>query len=101
MGYCVMRRSDTQKIDKIIDAYLKQTGVGKKLKEIELINSWEEIVGVSVAKRTSKMYIKNRRLFIYLESSIVKNELMMLKDGIVSALNNKVREKIIDDIILR
>jgi len=96
-----MRRSNTQKIDKIIDAYLQQTGVGKKLKEIELINSWQEVVGVSVAKRTSNMYIKNRRLFVYIESSIVKNELMMLKDSIVSALNNRVKERIIEDIVLR
>lgn len=100
-GYYVMRRSDTQKIDKIIDAYLRQTGVGKKLKEIELINSWEEVVGISVAKRTNNMYIKNKRLFVYIESSIVKNELMMLKDSLVNALNNKVKERVIEDIVLR
>lgn len=95
-----MRRSDTQKIDKIIDAYLKQSGVGKKLKEMELINSWEEVVGVSVAKRTNNLFIKNRKLFVYIESSIVKNELMMLKQSLVDALNNKIKERIIDDIVL-
>ncbi len=95
-----MRRSDTQKIDKIIDVYLKQSGVGKKLKEMELINSWEEVVGVSVAKRTNNLFIKNRKLFVYIESSIVKNELMMLKQSLVDALNNRVKERIIDDIVL-
>lgn len=96
-----MRRSNTEKIDAIIDAYLKQSGVGKKLKEIELVNAWEEVVGVSVAKRTSKIYVSNRKLFVYVQSSIVKNELMMLKEGIVSALNNKVNDRIIDDIVFR
>lgn len=96
-----MRRSSTEKIDAIIDAYLKQTPVGKKLKEIELVNSWQEVVGVSVAKRTNKIYISNRKLFVYIDSSIVKNELFMLKAGIISALNNKVKETIIDDIVFR
>ncbi len=96
-----MRRSNTEKIDAIINVYLKQTGVGKKLKEMELVNSWEEVVGISVAKRTSKIYISNRKLFVYVQSSIVKNELMMLKNGLITALNNKVHERIIDDIVFR
>lgn len=96
-----MRRSDTQKIDAIIDSYLKKSGMSRKFKEIELINSWEDVVGVSVSKRTTNIYIKNRVMYVYIESPIVKNEIRLLKDSIVNALNKRANEKVIDNIVLR
>ncbi len=96
-----MRRSNTQNISDVVSQLLKELHIDHKLKEIRLINSWEEILGKNVARATTNIFIKNRILFVSLKSSVVRNELMMLKTGIIKALNEKAGETLVDDIILK
>ena len=96
-----MRRSKTQQISEVIQAFLSESGLDSRLKEVELINSWEEIVGTMISKRTKKIEIKNGKMIIYLQSSVVKNELMMLRESLRNSLNEKAGEEIIKEIILK
>ncbi|PLX15092.1 MAG: DUF721 domain-containing protein [Marinilabiliales bacterium] len=96
-----MRKKNTQKIEDVIKEYLKALKIDDKLKEVKLIKSWDDIVGKTIAKSTSNIYIHNRKLFVKLNSSVIRNELFMLRDGLKKALNDKAGEDIIDDIILK
>ena len=53
--------------------------LGGKLNETAVINSWEEIVGKAISSRTSKIYINDHILYVHLNSSVVRNELLMLR----------------------
>ncbi len=96
-----MRKKNTQKLSDVVDSYLKAMDIDGKLKEVRLIRSWEEIVGKLIAKKTDNIYIKERKLFVHLNSSIARNELSMLKDSLIEHLNEKAGDKVIDDIILK
>ncbi|GAB7086817.1 DciA family protein [Marinifilum fragile] len=96
-----MRRSNTQKIDELIKEVLKESKLDVKLKEYELVNSWEKVIGKTVANATTDIYIRNRRLFVAVRSSVIRNELMIIRDGLVKALNREVQANIIDDIVVR
>ncbi len=96
-----MRRSHTQNIGDVVSQLLKELNIDQKMKEVRIINSWDEVLGVNITRATSKIFIKNRVLFVYLKSPVVRNELMMLKSGIIKALNDKVGEKIIDEIVFK
>ena len=96
-----MRRSKTQKIEELVKLVLKEQGLDVKLKELELIKAWENVIGKNVANATTDLYIKNRKLFVHVRSSIIRNELMLIKAGLIQALNKEVNEKIIDDIVIR
>ena len=96
-----MRRSKTHTIGEVIRSYLQETGLEHKLKEVELIESWEEIVGKMVSNRTQKIEIKNGKMIIYLKSSVVRNELMMLRESLKEALNKKAGEELITEIVLK
>ena len=96
-----MRRSNTQNFKDVVDELLKELGIADKLKEVSIINSWEEVLGTKIARATSRLAVKNKVLFVYLKSSIVRNELMMLKSGIIKALNDKAGSKVIEDIVFR
>ncbi len=96
-----MRRSNVQNISDVVNELLKNLNIDHKLKEVRLTNSWGEVLGNNVARSTTKIFIKNRILFVYLKSSVIRSELLMLKSGIIKALNDKVGEKIIDDIVLK
>jgi predicted nucleic acid-binding Zn ribbon protein len=96
-----MRKSQTQNISQIISSILKANGLEDKLAETRLIQSWEELLGKSVARLTKSMYIKNRILFVSLNSSVVRSELTMIKKDMIIRLNEKAGKSIIDDIVLR
>jgi len=96
-----MRRSKEQKIDELVKLVLKEQGLDVKLKELELIKAWENVIGKNVANATTDLYIRNRKLFVHVRSSIVRSELMLIKTGLIQALNKEVKDKIIDDIVIR
>ena len=96
-----MRKSNTRKISEIIDEFLQNSGLKHKLNKARVINYWEELMGKAVARRTTSIYIKNKTLFVSFNSSVVKNEIMMMRQQIVDALNKKVGEKIIDNLVIK
>lgn len=95
-----MKKDDSESIDKVIKSVFESLGYGKKLKEMELIDTWKDIIGVSVANRTEKIFLNNGKLYVKVSSPVVKNELLMLKEGIKVALNNKVKADIVKEIII-
>jgi len=96
-----MRRSKTISLAEAVKDYIKEMNLGGKLSEIGVINSWEEIVGKAISSRTSKIYIKDNILYVYLNSSVVRNELLMLKEILKEKLNEKAGSEVIKDIVLR
>lgn len=96
-----MRRSKTISLAEAMKDYIKEMNLEGKLNEIHLINSWEKIVGKAIASRTSKIYIKDRVLYIHLNSSVVRNELLMLRQGLKERLNEAAGREVIKDIVLK
>jgi len=96
-----MRHSRTESIDKVVEGYLKSMGIETKMKEVMLVNSWEEIVGKTVARVTDSLFIRRGTLYVSLKSSVVRNELQMLKSGLIKALNDKAGTVIINEIVLK
>jgi predicted nucleic acid-binding Zn ribbon protein len=96
-----MRRSKTISLGEAIKDYVKEMNLEGKLNETGLINSWEEVVGKAISSRTSKIYIKDSVLYIHLSSSVVRNELMMLRQELMEKLNQKAGTVVIKDIVLR
>jgi len=96
-----MRRSKTISLAEALKDYIREMHLDDKLSEVGLINSWEEIVGKAISSRTSKIYIKDHVLFIYLSSSVVRNELMMLRASLRDKLNERAGREVIKDIVLK
>ena len=96
-----MRRSKTITLEEAIRDYIKEMNLGEKLAETSLINSWEEIGGKAISSRTTRIYIKDHILHVHLSSSVVRNELMMLRESLRNKLNEKSGNELIKDIIFR
>ena len=96
-----MRRSKTISLAEALDDYIKEMNLGPKLKEVAVINSWEEIVGKAISSRTTKIFIKDSILYVHLNSSVVRNELLMLRESLRERLNKKAGSEVIKDIVLR
>lgn len=96
-----MRRSKTISLSEAISDYIKEMNIGEKLNEASIINSWEEIVGRAISSRTSRIYIRDHVLYVYLRSSVVRNELLMLRQALKEKINGRIGAELIKDIVLR
>lgn len=85
----------------VLADYKREMNIEGKLSEVNVINRWQEIAGRAIASRTTKLYIKNGVLYIHLSSSVVRSELMMMKDSIRSRLNEAAGSNLIKEIVLR
>jgi len=89
---------------KISDA-LKQFVQGSRLKngiqsaQIEAV--WLEIMGITIAKYTDKIYIFNQKLFIETSVGPLKNELGFQKLQIIERVNEKMGAQTIMEVIIK
>ncbi|MFO7658243.1 MAG: DUF721 domain-containing protein [Bacteroidales bacterium] len=96
-----MRKSNTQKIGTVLKEFIEYMMIDRKLMEVGIVRSWEELMGKAVASRTRNIYIKDKTLFVQLNSSVLRSELIMMRQAIIDKLNEKAGEKIIEKIVLR
>lgn len=96
-----MRRSKTISLAEAMQDFINEMKLGDKLSEVGLISSWEEIAGRAISSRTKKIYIKDQVLYVHLSSSIVRNELLMLRNALKDRLNEKAGKEVIRDIVLK
>jgi predicted nucleic acid-binding Zn ribbon protein len=96
-----MRRSKTISLAEAMKDYIREMNLEVKLNEIGIINSWEETVGKAIASRTSRVYIKDQVLYVHLTSSVVRNELLMLRQELKEKINEKAGSEVIKDIVLK
>jgi predicted nucleic acid-binding Zn ribbon protein len=96
-----MRKSQTQKLGAAISDYLREMQIDRKLKEVSVVSQWEELMGKMVATRTDQIYIRNRILYLHVTSSVLKNELLMMRQEIINKLNENAGEKIIEGMVIK
>ena len=96
-----MRKSNTQKLGDVIADCLREMRIERKLKEVHVVSQWESMMGKTVAVRTDRIYIRNRTLYIHVTSSVLKTELLMMRQEIIDKLNENAGEKVVEEIVIR
>jgi len=96
-----MRKSNTQSISQVLKSYIHENKLERKVHEMDLIKSWESVMGKTVARYTGNLYIQNNTLFVETTSPVVRNELLMMKEEIRVRLNEIAGEELIRTIIFR
>jgi predicted nucleic acid-binding Zn ribbon protein len=84
-------------IERLLKAYKWEAGID----EAKLVNSWENIVGKIIAKHTTRLKVSNRILYINVDSSVIRNELMMSRSKLIDRINEEMGGKMIAEIVLR
>ena len=88
-----MKEGKTKQIDELVDQVLRNMGLEQKFKEHEVCMIWPEVVGQMIASRT-------KSVFVSFTSAVVRNEIMMVKEGLIRALNEKVGKEVVKEMII-
>ncbi len=91
---------NTIHIGQAIQQLLNSYHIKAKFDEANLIGSWERMVGKPVAKRTKKVFIRNKVMFVELDSPSMKNELSFHKKEIIELFQKEFGPDIIREIVI-
>jgi predicted nucleic acid-binding Zn ribbon protein len=92
------RSSQATPLKEALNDMFQKYRLSNKFNEMKLIGSWESIMGKPIASRTSKIYIKDKTLFVKLSSAPLKNELLISKNKILELLEKEGAKGVIEDI---
>ena len=92
------RISNQSTLGEVIDKLMKAYGLDGRMKEMEIINKWEEMMGRAVSSRTKKIFIQNQVLHLSLDSSVMRDELMQGKSIIIQRVNETAGCVMIRDV---
>lgn len=94
-------KSNTNSIKEAIDDLLNAYRLSSKLDEHRLIADWEKIMGKMIAKHTREIFIKDKILYVKLDSAVLREELSYGKSKLIRLLNDTIGKPVIADIIFR
>ena len=72
-----MKEGKTKQIDELVDQVLRNMG-----------------------SRTKSVRVMDGKLFVSFTSAVVRNEIMMVKEGLIRALNEKVGKEVVKEMII-
>ena len=96
-----MRRKNEQSIGEVLKNMFKEYGLERKYQRAEIEHVLNELLGPSVSKVTTKVYLREGKLTVYLDSSLVKHELNMMRTRLITALNEAMGSEVVKEITLR
>ncbi len=75
--------------------------IHKGLTESAVKQQWKEIMGETIAKHTTAIYLKGTDLLLYFNSSIVKNEFIYNKEKAIKLINDALGYEAIKDLVIK
>ncbi|MBS1487868.1 MAG: DUF721 domain-containing protein [Bacteroidetes bacterium] len=91
---------DIMHIGQAISQLLKAYHLKPKFDEASIVASWERIAGKPVARHTKKIYVRNKVLFIELDSPTMKSDLSFHKNHLLKMLEEEFGKDVVREIIL-
>lgn len=95
-----MKRTEAQSIKSIIDAVIIDSGMASTFDEQKLCYLWPEVVGQGINRYTTRRYVENGVLHVYLSSASLKNELNFHRSQLTEELNKAAGKDVIKNIII-
>ncbi len=92
--------SEVQHIGVAIQQMLAQFHIKAKFDEANVVASWERLVGKPIAKHTKKVYVRNKVVFVELDSPSLKHELTLHKSHLIAILKKEFGDSSVFEIVI-
>lgn len=94
------RDSDAQPVGKAIRDLLNSYRIDSKFDEMNIVNSWERIVGKPIARRTRKVFIKNKIMYAEFDSPSMKQDFSLHRTEILALFQKEFGADVVKNIVV-
>ena len=92
--------SNEQSMGEALSLWLDRYRLRRGTDETRVLQAWDELMGPSIVRQTTKKKVQNQILYVQLESAVVRKELLMVKSKIISSINEHLGRVAIKDVHL-
>ena len=96
-----MKGSNEKTLKEALAGLLHDFHLEEKINERRLSESWERMFGKTIMKYTRKIYVKDKKLFLTIDSASLKQELLFNKQKMMDRINAEIAVGMIEEIILK
>jgi predicted nucleic acid-binding Zn ribbon protein len=95
------RANRTEALSGSLESALKGLGLRERLREYDVLNKWEDVVGEQIARNTAARTIEKGILLVEVSTGAWRQELHMRKADIIKRLNEVLGTEVVKDIKFR
>jgi hypothetical protein len=77
------RNSNETPLADVIEKLMRAYRLDGKMKELDILAAWPEMMGLAVSNRTKNITIKNKILYLTMDSAVMRDELLHGKQIII------------------
>ena len=92
------RKSGTSSVQEAIEAMIDSYRLRGKFNQTKLINSWETMMGKPISRRTEKIFLKEKVLFVKLNSAPLRQELTIAKTKVLEIIHRNFDKDLVTDV---
>jgi len=96
-----MFSTNEKSLKSVIEALLDAYNLTEKIQEVDIIQSWKKIMGKMIANHTTNLYISNKILFVTIDSSALKQELLYAREKIIKMICDEYKKEVIKEIVFK
>ncbi len=97
-----MQKKNAQPLSEALSDFFRENSrLRYQLAQQRIIRGWGELLGEGVAKYTTNIYFNRDTLYVSLTSSVLRAELMMIKEELIKKLNDHAEMAVVRDIMFR
>ncbi|WP_445382641.1 DUF721 domain-containing protein [Robiginitalea sp. IMCC43444] len=97
-----MSKSDNQQsMSEALRSFLKKNNLQKGIDQVSVAETWNEVMGPGVANYTRSVRLQGNTLYVYLTSSVLREELSLGNSKIISLLNEQLGREIVRTLVLQ
>ncbi len=96
-----MKRIGSQSIKNLVRQAILENNLKDGLDKVRVKAIWKDICGHYISNATTNIYVDNSKLFVSVNSSIIRNELLLIKSELIKRINKEIGRTFINEIIIR
>lgn len=94
------RRTNDETLGTVLERLVTAYGFRHKLHEVKIRARWKEWLGVTIAKYTQQLRLKDKKLYVHINAASLRQELAYAKDRLIARINESLGERVVEEIVV-
>jgi hypothetical protein len=96
-----MSKHNIKSLGDAINEFIQENKLEEKIFEVKIVDEWKKIMGHNVSILTQSISLKHGKLTIILKSSVLRNELQMSKQKVITIINSYFGQCVVKEILFK
>lgn len=96
-----MRYGNDQSMKEVLMALVKAYRIESGVNTAMIEASWLKMMGKTIAKHTKEIQLRDKTLFLKIDSPALRHELSFAKEKIKSNINEEFCLQLVDEVVVR